>query len=157
MAMASRQLSAGRLTLSAMTSLEPVTVGPAGYAHIFQLGEAYQNLPVTDRQHPHNLFMQLDAGWRVPIGKTQLSVSGGPVGAPAFGPTAFMHRLSASENPVAPLTHHTFDSTHIAMGTVTGGIQRGPFTLEASAFTVASPTSTGTTSIPARWIRARVA
>ena len=134
MGMGSRQLGPGTFTLSAMASLEPVTVGAAGYAHIFQLGEAYQNLPVTDRQHPHDLFMQLDAGWRVPIGKTQLSVSGGPVGAPAFGPTAFMHRLSAYENPVAPLTHHTFDSTHIAMGTVTAGIQRGAFTLEASAF-----------------------
>ena len=134
MGMGSRQLGPGTFTLSAMASLEPVTVGAAGYAHIFQLGEAYQNLPVTDRQHPHDLFMQLDAGWRVPIGKTQLSVSGGPVGAPAFGPIAFMHRLSASENPVAPLTHHTFDSTHIAMGTVTAGIQRGAFTLEASAF-----------------------
>ncbi len=134
MGMGSRQLGPGTLTLSAMASLEPVTVGAAGYAHIFQLGEAYQNLPVTDRQHPHDLFMQIDAGWRVPIGKTQLSISGGPVGAPAFGPTAFMHRLSASENPVAPLTHHTFDSTHIAMGTVTGGIRRGAFTLEASAF-----------------------
>ena len=157
MGMGSRQLGPGTLTLSAMASLEPVTVGAAGYAHIFQLGEAYQNLPVTDRQHPHDLFMQLDAGWRVPIGKTQLSVSGGPVGAPAFGPTAFMHRLSASENPVAPLTHHTFDSTHIAMGTVTGGIQRGPSRLKHRLFTVASPTSTGTTSIPARSIRARVA
>ncbi len=134
MVMSSRQLGRGTLQLSAMASLEPVTVGAAGYSHIFQLGEAYQNLPVTDRQHPHDLFMQLDAGWRVPIGKTELSISGGPVGAPAFGPVAFMHRLSASENPVAPLTHHTFDSTHIAMGTMTGGVRRGAFALEASAF-----------------------
>jgi len=134
MVMGSRPLGPGTLTLSGMMSLEPVTLGGAGYAHLFQLGETYRGLPVTDRQHPHDLFMQLDAAWRVPLGKTALSISGGPVGAPAFGPIAFPHRLSASENPSAPRTHHTFDSTHIAMGTVTAGLQRGAFTIEASAF-----------------------
>jgi hypothetical protein len=134
MVMGSRQLGRGTLALSAMASLEPVTVGGAGYGHIFQLGETYEGLPVVDRQHPHDLFMQMEAAWKVPLGKSTLSFSGGPVGAPAFGPTAFMHRLSASENPVAPLTHHTFDSTHIAMGTVTAGVSRGPLTVEASAF-----------------------
>ena len=134
MVMGSRQLGSGTLALSGMATLEPVTVGAAGYAHLFQLGETYQGLPVTDRQHPHDLFMQLEAKWRQPIGKTELSIAGGPVGAPAFGPTPFMHRLSASENPTAPLTHHTFDSTHIAMGTITAGVRRGPFLLEASAF-----------------------
>jgi hypothetical protein len=134
MVMGSRQLGRGTLRLSGMASLEPVTIGAGGYALIFQLGETYGGLPVTDRQHPHDLFMQLEAEWRVPVGKTELLVSGGPVGAPALGPTAFMHRPSASENPTAPLTHHTFDSTHIAMGTVTAGVRRGGFTLEASAF-----------------------
>lgn len=134
MLMGSRSLGPGTITLSGMASLEPVTVGAAGYAHLFQLGETYQDLPVTDRQHPHDLFMQLDAAWRVPIGKTELSISGGPIGAPAFGPIAFPHRLSASENPSAPLTHHTFDSTHVAMGTVTAGVRRGAVTLEGSAF-----------------------
>ena len=134
MAMGSRQLARGTLVLSAMASLEPITVGAGGYAHLFQLGETYQDLPVTDRQHPHDLFMQLDAAWRVPIGKTELSISGGPIGPPAFGPVAFPHRLSASENPSAPLTHHTFDSTHVAMGTVTARVRRGPFTVEGSAF-----------------------
>jgi hypothetical protein len=134
MVMGSRRFGPGTLALSGMASLEPVTVGGGGYAHIFQLGETYRGLPVTDRQHPHDLLMQLDAAWKVPVGRSELSISGGPVGAPAFGPTAFMHRLSASENPVAPLTHHTFDSTHIAMGTITAGVSRGPFTIEASAF-----------------------
>jgi hypothetical protein len=45
-----------------------------------------------------------------------------------------MHRLSASENPTAPLGHHTFDATHIAQGVVGMGIDAGPFTLEGSAF-----------------------
>jgi hypothetical protein len=134
MVMARRQLGRGTLQLSGMATLEPVTVGAEGYALLFQLGETYKNLPVTDRQHPHDLFMQLGAAYRLPLGKTELSLSGGPVGAPALGPTPFMHRLSASENPNAPLTHHTFDSTHSAMGTVTAGIRLGTISIEASAF-----------------------
>jgi len=134
MLMGNHRLGPGTLQLSGMLTMEPMTVGSAGYAHIFQLGEAYRNLPVTDRQHPHDLFMQLEAGWRVPISKTELSISGGPVGSPAFGPAPFMHRPSASENPVAPLTHHTFDSTHIAMGTVTAGLRLGTVTVEGSVF-----------------------
>ena len=35
-----------------------------------------------------------------------------------LGPIAFMHRLSASENPSAPLGHHTLDSTHIVQGVI---------------------------------------
>jgi hypothetical protein len=45
-----------------------------------------------------------------------------------------MHRTSASENPTAPLTHHTFDSTHISAGVVTAGIEIGSIRLEGSAF-----------------------
>ena len=60
MAMGSRQLGRGTFNISGMLSLEPATIGAEGYSHIFQLGEAYRNLPVTDRQHPHDLFMQLE-------------------------------------------------------------------------------------------------
>jgi hypothetical protein len=134
MLMASRPLGPGSVSLRGMVSAEPLTVGAAGYAHLFQLGETYRALPVTDRQHPHDLLMQLEARWTVLLGQAELSLSGGPVGSPAFGPVAFPHRLSASENPAAPLTHHTFDSTHIAMGTVTGGVRWGSVMLEGSLF-----------------------
>ncbi len=33
------------------------------------------------------------------------------VGSPALGPTVFMHRPSAAENPSSPLSHHMLDST----------------------------------------------
>jgi hypothetical protein len=102
---------------------------------VFEEGETYRNLQITDRQHPHDLFMQLSAAWRQPIGaRTAVSVSGGPVGDAALGPVAFMHRPSASENPSAPLTHHIFDSTHIVDGVVTFGADRGPLAIEASFF-----------------------
>jgi hypothetical protein len=61
------------------------------------------------------------------------------VGSPTLGPTAFMHRASARNNPQAPLIHHSVDSTHITPGVVRGGVTFGSLTFEASAFRGASP------------------
>jgi hypothetical protein len=131
----SRKLGKGQLFVSGMLSFEPMTVTPRGYAELFQMGEAYQQLENIDRQHPHDFFGQLAAGWRVPLGSSfALSVFGAPQGEATLGPVAFMHRLSASENPTAPIGHHTFDSTHIVQGVAGLGIDAGPFTLEGSAF-----------------------
>jgi hypothetical protein len=135
MAMGTRRLPRGTLTLSGGISGEPLTVGKAGYSEIFQVGEAYRNLQVTDRQHPHDLVMQLAAAWRVPIGKqASLTLAGAPVGEPALGPVAFIHRASSSENPTAPLSHHIFHSTPISAGVLTMGLDRGPFAIEGSLF-----------------------
>lgn len=135
MGMATRQAGRGRLTLTSMLSLEPATVGQRGYAEIFQVGETYNNLPLVDRQHPHDFLMQLAAIYRLPLGeRAGLTIAAAPVGEAALGPVAFMHRASSAENPVAPLSHHTFDSTHIAMGVVTLGLDAGPLTLEGSVF-----------------------
>jgi hypothetical protein len=45
-----------------------------------------------------------------------------------------MHRSSSFENPIAPLGHHSFDSTHITHGVVAAALARGPFELEGSIF-----------------------
>lgn len=140
MGMASRRAGRGQLTFTAMLSLDPATVGKRGYGEIFQVGETVDGRPLIDRQHPHDLFMQLAAVWRVPLTeRTGLTLAGGPVGEPALGPVAFMHRASAAENPFAPLGHHTFDSTHIAFGVVTAAVDRGPFVLEGSLFNGREP------------------
>jgi len=135
MAMGIRTLGGGMLTLSGMLSAEPLTVGLSGYPELFQEGEAYRGLQITDRQHPHDLFMQLAATWRRSLGdRVGITIAGGPVGEAALGPVAFMHRLSASENPTAPLSHHIFDSTHIVDGVVSVGLDRGPLGIEGSIF-----------------------
>jgi hypothetical protein len=140
MGMATRDTSRGRLTFNAMLSLDPATVGKAGYREIFQAGEALNGRPLIDRQHPHDLFMQLAAVWRMPVsGSTGFTLAGGPVGEPALGPVAFMHRASAADNPTAPLSHHTFDSTHIAYGVATAAVDHGPWLLEASLFNGREP------------------
>ena len=56
------------------------------------------------------------------------------VGSPTLGPTAFMHRESARDNPQVPLTHHDLDSTHITPGVLRAGVEAGPLTFEASVF-----------------------
>jgi hypothetical protein len=140
MEMASRRIGRGQLTLTGMFSLDPATAGKAGYREIFQVGEALDGRPLIDRQHPHDLFMQLAATWRIPVSDaTGLTIAGGPVGEPALGPIAFMHRASAENVPLATLSHHIFDSTHIAFGVVTAAVDRGPWTLEASLFNGREP------------------
>jgi hypothetical protein len=140
MGMASRDTSRGRVTFTGMLSLDPATVGRDGYREIFQAGETLDGRPLIDRQHPHDLFMQLAAIWRIPLSEsTGLTLAGGPVGEPALGPVAFMHRSSAANNPTAPLGHHTFDSTHIAFGVVTAAVDSGPWVVEGSVFNGREP------------------
>jgi hypothetical protein len=140
MGMATRKTSRGQLTFTGMLSLDPATVGKDGYREIFQSGEALNGRPLIDRQHPHDLFMQLAAVWRMPVNQsTGFTLAGGPAGEPALGPVAFMHRASAADNPTAPLGHHTFDSTHIAFGVVTAAVDHGPIVVEGSVFNGREP------------------
>ena len=84
--------------------------------------------------------MQAAVVWRVPLPRAyRLTLAGAPVGEPALGPIAFMHRSSAFENPTAPLGHHTLDSTHISMGVLTAGLERGRMMVEGSVFRGAEP------------------
>jgi hypothetical protein len=135
MGMASRPLANGTFMVRGMLSLEPLTMGGDGYGELFQTGETYREQPLVNRQHPHDFVMQLTAAWRRPLSpRTSITVAGGPVGEATLGPVAFMHRLSAAENPFAPLGHHTFDSTHIAKGIIATRVDHGPIAIEGSVF-----------------------
>ena len=123
----------GRIQLKSMFSLEPA-MDPTGYPNLFATGETAFGQPLVDRQHPHDLFMELAARVDVNAGDGTVYLYGGPVGEPALGPSAFMHRGSARNNPEAPITHHWFDSTHITYGVVTLGYSAPKWQLEASAF-----------------------
>jgi hypothetical protein len=140
MGMGERTIGGGRLRIALMFSLEPATLGKDGYRELFQSGETLNDFPLIDRQHPHDFLMQASVSYRMPVGRGfSLTVTGAPVGEPALGPVAFMHRSSAFENPTAPLSHHTLDSTHITMNVLTAGVDRGPWQVEASAFHGAEP------------------
>jgi hypothetical protein len=134
MVMAQRDLAGGRVTFMVMNSLEPATFPDGGTPELFQTGEAYRGRAIVDRQHPHDFFMNLSATYRRPVGSGAMWLQLAPVGEPALGPVAFMHRASAGENPTAPLAHHWLDSTHITSSVITAGWGRGRVALEASAF-----------------------
>jgi hypothetical protein len=134
MLMAEKDFGGARLQLRSMMSAEPA-MDARGYPNLFATGETANGLPLVDRQHPHDLFMELAARVDVDIAEdTTAFLYGGPVGEPALGPPAFMHRASAKLNPEAPITHHWFDSTHITYGVVTAGVAGRFWQLEASAF-----------------------
>jgi hypothetical protein len=140
MVMLQRDVGRGRLTLMMMNSLEPVTFQKAGSPQLFQTGETFEGRPIVDRQHPHDLFMNLSATYRAPFGgKGAYWAQAAPRGEPALGPTAFMHRASAGENPTAALAHHLQDATHITDDVITAGIGWGRISAEASVFHGAEP------------------
>lgn len=125
----------GQFTLRAMFSFEPATVTGRQYPLLFQQGETAYGLPIADGQHPHNFFMEIAALYDLPIAEhSLLSVYVAPVGDPAIGPTAYPHRASAAENPVAALGHHQQDSTHIADDVLTLGLAHRWLRIEASGF-----------------------
>jgi hypothetical protein len=140
MLMAERNAGGGRLMLRGMFSAEPWTTPNGGFPELFQTGETYKGRPIIDAQHAHDLFMELAAAYTLPVSeKVSINLYGGPVGEPALGPVAFMHRPSASENPAAPLGHHWQDSTHIAHGVFTAGVTAGRLKIESSIFRGAEP------------------
>jgi len=140
MPMAYHKLGKGTMQLRGMFSAEPFTFPPGGSPLLFQTGETYKGQPLIDRQHPHDLFMELSAQYTLPLGErgTWFTYFGYP-GEPALGPIAFMHRMSASENPSATLAHHLQDSTHISFGVFTTGMTYRWFKLEGSIFNGREP------------------
>lgn len=134
MATLSGTFEGGRYMARTMLSAEPA-MRHDGYPNLFATGEVAYGEPLVDRQHPHDFVMELAGRIDLDIAdNSSLFLYGGPVGEPALGPSAFMHRASAYYNPEAPITHHWFDSTHITYGVVTAGVSAPAWQLEASAF-----------------------
>src|SRR5262249_8855710 len=95
---------------------------------------------LVDRQHPHDLFMELSGSYAYPIGERgSVFVYVGLPGEPAVGPPAFMHRAPIMDSPEAPISHHWLDSTHIVFGVVTAGITSGAWKIDVSRFTGREP------------------
>jgi hypothetical protein len=136
MVMADRALGdADMLGLRAMLSLDPL-MGKNGYPLLFATGETADGRePLVDRQHPHDLFMELSASFSHRLSdQSSIFIYAGLPGEPALGPPAFMHRTSGEDIPEAPITHHWLDSTHITYGVVTLGMTSSDWKLEGSVF-----------------------
>jgi hypothetical protein len=129
----------GKVQLKTMMSLEPLMKNK-GYPNLFASGETAGGVPLVDRQHPHDMLMELAGRVDVKLGNQKsIFLYGGPVGEPALGPSAFMHRGSAKLNPEAPITHHWFDSNHITYGVATLGYASKKIQVEGSIFTGREP------------------
>ena len=140
MGMAERSAGPGHLGLRAMFSVEPWTIRGCGYPDLLASGEQCRGETIHDRQHPHDLAMEMSAEYDAPIGgSTRWQVFGGPAAEPALGPVAYPHRVSAMPNPIAPITHHWFDATHVSFGVITGAVYGKRWKVESSAFNGREP------------------
>ena len=140
MAMARRPLRAGRLGIRAMASIEPWTVRDCGFINLLANGEMCEGDTIHDRQHPHDLFMELAADYDAPLrGSVRWQIYAGLAGEPALGPGGFPHRVSAMPNPVAPIGHHWLDSSHITFGLITTGVYQRRWKAEMSVFNGREP------------------
>ncbi len=140
MVMGRRSVGKARVTVRGMVSAEPWTIPGCGYPDLLASGERCEGEPIVDLQHPHDAFMELTIGFDRPLtSTTRWFVYGGAAGEPALGPVAFPHRLSSTANPLAPVSHHWFDSTHVAFGVVTGGVFGERWKAEGSAFNGREP------------------
>ena len=140
MLMQQHRLGSGTLLFREMFSAESLTAPHPGFPELFQTGETYHGEPLVDHQHPHNVFAELAALYMVPLtGKISWELYGGPAAEPALGPVTYIHRASAAELPMAPLSHHLQDSTHTSFGVVTTGLVIDRVKIEASAFNGREP------------------
>src|SRR5271165_3719193 len=140
MLMEQHKLGAGTILFREMFSAESLTSPHPGFPEIFQTGETYHGEPLVDHQHPHNVFAELAALYTLPLSeKVSWELYGGPSAEPALGPVTYLHRASAAELPMAPLSHHLQDSTHTSFGVVTTGFVIDRIKLEASAFNGREP------------------
>jgi hypothetical protein len=121
MPMVGRPLGPGYFTARAMVSLEPLTSRFASQPEPYQAA--------------HDLVTEIAATYDVMLSRNVLlSFYGAPVGEPALVPTAFMHRLSASDNPVVPVSHMSQDATHQSRDVLTAGVAYKAVRGEVSAF-----------------------
>lgn len=69
MGMARRRAGAGVVGFRGMFSLEPLTIRGCGYPDLLASGETCDGEPIHDRQHPHDLFMELAGEYARPVGR----------------------------------------------------------------------------------------
>ena len=94
----------GTLGLRGMISLDPL-MGKRGYPLLLATGETADGVTsLVDRQHPHDLLMELAATYSQSLGGgNAVSLYVAYPGEPALGPPTFMHRTSGIDNPEAPI------------------------------------------------------
>jgi hypothetical protein len=137
---ARRPLGNGTLQFRAALSPDP-QMGARGYPLLLASGETANGTErLIDRQHPHDLFVELSASASQNISPTaSLFLYAALPGEPAFGPPVYLHRAAIMDSPEAPISHHWLDSTHISFGVLTAGVVVDRLKLEVSRFNGREP------------------
>lgn len=128
------------LAFRTMFSLD-AAMGKRGYPLLFQTGETADGVtPLVDRQHPHDLFMELAGVYRVNLtSESSFFAYFGLPGEPALGPPVYFMRYTGTYIPETPLGHHWLDSTHIQFGVATVGLIWKCIKIDSSIFTGREP------------------
>jgi hypothetical protein len=134
-----------RVELDAMLTAELWTTPKRGYLEPLQIGEENAaGMPYVDAQHPHSSpvmgLMIADVIQFSQVKPRVLRLWFAPRGESTDGPIAFMHRMSATFNPDAPLGHHIGqDVGHVSSTVFGASLHLGVVTLEASTFNGTEP------------------
>lgn len=135
MLMAMHPVGGGMLQLHGMSSIEALLDGGEGYSLLLQSGGRFKRGPINNRQHPNDVLMELSASYSHLVTESfSMSVYAAPIGGPALGPIAYMHRVSARNDPAAPLGHHWQDASHVSYGVVTIAMALRSIEIAGSAF-----------------------
>jgi len=131
--------------LDYMGTVERWTYPYSGYPELLQIGEANaQGLPFVDAQHPHSSpIMGLTLSDTIRFSgasKDNVKLFFAPRGESTDGPVAFMHRLTGTINPDAPLGHHVGqDAGHISSTVLGASLLVGNTRIEVSSFNGTEP------------------
>lgn len=132
---ATRTASFGSLRLTAMGSIETITWGDCGYPRVLSTGRTCGRDGFHEYQHPHPPLMELSGRWQHEVSRElALELYTALLGEPALGPPSYVHRASAIDDPVAPITHHEMNPSHTSAGVLTTGVSSRTWKLEASLF-----------------------
>ena len=141
MGMATRKVRRSELTFNDDAQPRPGDGRQERLREIFQVGETLDGRPLIDRQHPHDFFMQLAAVWRTPLSATTGVDPRRRAGRASRRSGRSRSCIGRRRRRIrlAPLGHHTFDSTHIAFGVVTAAVDHGRWMVEGSLFNGREP------------------
>lgn len=142
--MGQKDICDGILGFHALFSLEPATIGNCGYPLLLQTGETCKKkcktVPLIDRQHPNNLFMEFAFMYSYSFKQDASAFFYfGIPGEPAIGPPIYLFRFSSEYIPEAPITHGLIDGAHVSIGVATLGLIWKNVKFDASVFNGREP------------------
>ena len=130
-----RTFEKSEVLLRLAMSFEPLTIGPKGYPQILQTGQTANGNRIHDKQYALDFFREVAAMYSWEVTRNWAgTVYAALAGEPALGPVTFTQRVSASADPLAPLSFQAQEASHTSFGVLTVGAHTRTLKLEASWF-----------------------